>query len=406
MLLSIIMNKKQVLAPATGALILILAILATALFILPALRKPVIAYYGLPDNVRGAITALADDPALSGKTKFGIIVLDPAKPLGEQIGKKPRIDVLFAYDGAAAADIASKALTPSEQIRALMAPAIQQTGKVRATTYGMPLLLDHFEVAYNTALFGKAGFGEPKRLDELVAAARKTARKGMWPVVCAGANDADLLMLVGALSESRYGAESRAGIVRDLREKGSFEAALGNKALKGTLDELIAWRKDGLLHPEWFRMQTKDVIAFMENEYAGIVFMPLSTHRTIPLKTIAKFASIPFPPIAVGVPREITAPVIIGILPSYKKPDARAADFLYRLARAEGQTIISAETGLAPVNSTAEAQDIQASDVRLWAAASGRPVPDPVTDAFADPAKVTATARSIRSYIESNGAGF
>ncbi len=400
------MNKKTILVPAACAALAIVTILATALFVLPAIRKPVIAYYGLPDTVREAFTALADDPALSGKTKFGIVVLDGSKPLAGQIGNRNRVDVLFAYDGAATAELSGRVIAPSEQIRQLMAPSIQKAGKALNVAYAMPLLLDHFEVAYNSALFGTAGFGEPKRLDELVAAARKTARKGMWPVVCAGANDRDLLMLVGALSEARYGAEARAGIVRDLREKGSFEAALANKALRGTLDELVAWRKDGLLHPEWFRMEARDVIAFMENEYAGVVFMPLSTHRNVPLKTIAKFAGIPFPPIAVGKPREITAPLVVGLLPSYKKPDARAADFLHRLARAEGQTIVSAGTGLAPVNSTAEAQDIQASDVRLWAAASSKPVPDPASDAFADPAKVTATARAIRSYIESNGAGF
>ena len=400
------MNKKKLLIPAIGAAIALLALAVTVLFIAPALRKPVIAYYRLPANVRAALSALADDPALSGKTKFGIVVLDDSKGLAEQLAKKPRVDVVFAYDGAAAAETAGKALAPSEQIKQLMAPAIQQAGKVRSDSYGMPLLLDHFEVAYNKDLFAKAGYAEPKKLDDLVKAAQKTARKGLWPIVCAGANDKDLLMLVGALAEARHGATARAGIVADLREKGSFEAALGNKALRGTLDELVSWRKSGLLHPEWFRMQDKDVSAFMENEYTCVVFMPLSTHRTIPLKTIAKFASIPFPPASVGLPREITAPVVVGVLPSYKKPNATAADFLYRLARAEGQTILSAETGLAPVNSTAETQDIQATDIRVWAAASSRPVPDPATDAFADPAKIAATARSVRAYIEANGAGF
>lgn len=401
------MNKKTILVPAAYAALAIAAIIATALLVLPAIRKPVIAYYGLPDTVREAITALADDPALSGKTKFGIVVLDGSKPLADQIGgKNPRVDVVFAYDGAAAAAAAGKAIVPSEQIRLLMPTAIRGTGTRFGTGYALPLLLDHFEVAYDKEAFARQGSGDPKTLDALLAVARKTAQPGMWPIVCAGGNDRDLLLLVGALADAKYGPEARSRIVTDLREKGDLKSAVTNAELRGTLDALVEWRKTGLLHPEWFRMKDADLMAYMENEYASVALMPFATHRAIPLKTISRFSSIPLPPSKPNTPRELAAPVVVGMLPEYRRPNADATGFLYRLAREEGQTVLSAKTGLAPVNSIVPAQDIQAADVRFWVASSNGPVPDPASAAFDDPAKVAETARDIRAYVEANGTGF
>jgi hypothetical protein len=400
------MNKNRLLVPAAYAALAIVATLAIALFVLPAIRKPVIAYYGLPETVLEAITALADDPAFSGKTKFGIVVLDGAKPLAEQIGKKNRVDVVFAYDGAALAAASGTAIVPSEQIRLLMPLAIRATGTRFGTGYAQPILLDHFEVAYDASAFAGKGLGEPKSLDALLAGARETARPGMWPIVCAGGNDRDLLLLVGALVDAKYGPEARAKIVADLREKGSLKQALSNAALRGTLDELIEWRKSGLLHPEWFRMKDADLVAYLEKGYTRVALMPFSTHRAIPLKTISRFASIPFPPSRLNSPRELAAPVVVGMLPAYRRPNAAAAELLYRLAREEGQMVLSAKTGLAPVNSTVPSEDIQAADVRLWVASSSGPVPDPASAAFADPAKVAETARDIRAYVEAEGNGF
>ena len=401
-----IMNKKKFLIPAIGTFIALLVIAIIFLFIAPALRKPVIAYYRLPANVRAAISALADDPALSGKTKFGIIVLDDSKGLAEQLAKKPRIDVVFTYDGAAAAATASKTLVPSEQLRLLLPTAIRGAGTRFGVGYALPLLLDHFEVAYDARAFGKAGFGEPKTLGDLITGAKKTAHPGISPIVCAGGNDRDLLLLVGAVAEAKYGLPAHDKIIADLREKGTLKSALSNAELRGTLDTLVDWRKNGILHPEWFRMKDADLAAFLDNEYASVAFMPFSTHRTIPLKTISRFSSISFPPAKLGSARALTAPVIVGLLPSYRKPNAAATEFLYRLVREEGQTILSVNTGLAPVNSIVPAQDIQATDVRLWVASSSGPRPDPASAAFADPAKIAEAARDIRAYIEAGNAAF
>ena len=400
------MMKNKFLIPAIGAALAILALATFVFIIAPALRKPVIAYYRLPANVRAAISAFADDPALSGKVKFGIVLLDDSKPLAAQLGKNPRIDVVFAYDGAAAAETAGMALAPSKQIRLLLPTAIRDTGTRFGVGYALPLLLDHFEVAYDAKAFGKAGLSEPKTLGDLIAGAEKTAHPGLSPIVCAGGNDQDLLLLVGAVAEAKYGLPAHDTIVADLREKGTIQSALANAELRGTLETLVDWRKKGILQPEWYRMKDSDLTAYLDKEYASVAFIPFSTHRTIPLKTISRFTSIPFPPANQGSARALTAPVIVGLLPSYRKPNAAAAEFLYRLVREEGQTILSANTGLVPVNSIVPTQDGQATDVRLWVGSSNGPRPDPANAAFADPAKIAETARDIRAYIESSNAAF
>ncbi|ULQ58822.1 hypothetical protein K7I13_09780 [Brucepastera parasyntrophica] len=63
-------------------------------------------------------------------------------------------------------------------------------------------------------------------------------------------------------------------------------------------------------------------------------------------------------------------------------------------------------SGLAPVNSNAEAPDRQADDVRYYAAASEQPLPEIGIAAFADPAKRTQFAQMIRNYLLAEGYGY
>ncbi len=389
------------------------ALLALSVFVLLASgtlllipHTPVIAFYNTPEAIRQAVTSLAENPDFAGKTIFKFQKLDDTLPLSAQTKKLSKIDLLFTMDGRNASEIAESTMPPSEQVRNLMPSAMRKAGQNETRGYGLPLLLDHFEVAYNLKTLDQNGIAEPKTLSDLLSAAKKMKKTSFYPIVCAGGQDTDILFLSGALLEARFGLEGWQNVVHSLKNDSSFKTVLADKNFRAVLDELVRWRTDGLIHPEWFRMSAADVNSFMENDYTGIVFMSLSAHRTISQRTIEKFSSSFFPPSLSGSPRALTAPTLLGIRPFKKNPDKKAEAFLYRLARDDGQKKIGSITGLAPVNSTAETKDKQATDVRLWIASTGQPLPDLGSAGFSDAGTRAEFARLLRDYIQTGGVGY
>ena len=308
----------------------LLALAAVAgIFIFAFPRKPVIAFYDIPEPVRSALVAQAADPAHPGKYAFRFRDLDPSQPLAAQLRTRPRPALVFCLDGQAARDIATQTIAPPDSVRRLMPSAMRSAGlyldeKSVERAYGLPLLLDHFELAYSREQLSRAGKPKPETLQEIEATAKAVKKPAVWPLVCAGAQDADLLMLVGSLTEALGGEEAWNRVVNSMREGTPFAELVSKTPLGETLRMLVDWRERGLLHPEWFRMKDADIVAFMENDNAAMVLMPLSAHRTIPLKTIEKYESTFFPSTDKTGIRSFTVPAYIGIELYSKRPDKKA----------------------------------------------------------------------------------
>jgi len=403
------MKKKQKPLPKKPVVILAavtLCIIFIAVFSILKPAAPVIGFYDIPEISIQSITSLARDSTLAGNTKFEIRRLDADKPLQAQLVQRPKVSLLFIAEGKAAIDVSSMAIAPPEAIRSLMPQAMRQAGRTDGKAYGIPLQLDHFEVAYNMAAFRMAKISRPKTVAELLAAAGKIKKTTRWPILCAGAQDDDLFLLVGSLAEALGGLTAWEDLSARMMKENGLKETIAGGTLRNVLDELIRWRSAGLLHPEWFRMKGTDVSGFMEGNYAGIVLMPLSAHRLIPQAAIEKFASMPFPPAQAESERSVTAPATLGILIGRKKAEKNSVSFLENLAKADGQKKLTGMTGLAPVNSTAETADRQAADVRLWAASSQKPLPGIGTAAFSDSEKRKQFAQELRLYIEVGGAGY
>ncbi|MCK9170193.1 MAG: extracellular solute-binding protein [Treponema sp.] len=386
-------------------MVVAIAAISITVFVLRP-HKPILAFYRIPDNIEKIITDIATNPKYAGKEIYKIQHLDDSTSLASQITSKSKIDLLFTYDGQSARAISQYALAPSEQIRQRMPTTIRRVGKTNNKTYGVPLLLDFFEVAYNKKMFKQAGLSEPKNLSELKTDAKLLKTHTITPIICAGGQDTDLLMLVGALTESLSGIKGWEETITAMQKGSDFSTLIHNTPLGITLQEFIQWKKEGLIYPEWYRMKNKEIEAFMENDYTALVFMPLSTHRTIPQKTIEKFTIIAMPSNLTKQNRAFTVPVLEGILIDKKKPNKKAQNFLYTLTEASTQKELGIKTGLVPVSSTAETQDIQASDIRLWAAASYEPLPDIAQAAYSEPQKYAEFAQIIRTFLEADGIGF
>jgi hypothetical protein len=396
---------KRGIKPGIAAAILLAALaagLALALILLFP-RKPVIAFYRLPEPVVSAIMQEASLPENSGKQGFSFITLDGELPLPEQKKALARADLLFTEDGRAAAELAPRAIPAGDDLLRLMPTAMRFSGRTGETAWGLPLLLDHFELAWNMSMLSASGYTKPETISKLRTEAAGIRKPGVWPIVCAGADDGNLLMLTGALTEALSGADACLAVADSASRGTSFRDLLATTKLGETLDTLISWRKEGLLHPEWFRMTESDVAAFMDDGFACFVLMPLSAHRRVPQKVIERFDSTMFPSDRPANSRSFVAPAVVALRMDRKGADSRAAAFYRKLVEPGTQMSLANRTGLAPVSSTAETRDRQAYDVRLWVASSARPLPDLGTAAFAAPADRAALALNIRNYIESGG---
>ena len=136
----------------------------------------------------------------------------------------------------------------------------------------------------------------------------------------------------------------------------------------------------------------------MEEHRLGSIFMPLSEHRVKPLILIKYYDAVQFPKGAVEH-HALIAPVLVGM--AFRNNVSQVA-VLEHFGNTDVQTILSQCSKLAPVSSRAEAHDVQAADVRFWAAAcTGGPVQELGLAAFASQSKLAAFAEEIRVYMES-----
>ncbi len=388
------------------AMILLALCAALSFYAITRPRAPVIAFYRVPDGVRNAIVSEAEESGAFRETDFRTLVLDETRPLAAQTRRHGSIQLLFLEDGRAAALLAERSAAIPNGVGKALPLSFRESARLAGESYAVPLLADHFEIAWPKALFERLSLPPPRTTAAFLDAVKAATGQVRSPLVCAGSDDRQLLFLVSAMVSARYGPDERERLVTALRDGVSFAEALSSTRLRDVLGELVSWRETGALHPEWLKFRERDVQGFMAEEYAAMAFMSLSAHRRVPLKTIVRHESQFFPQESFTAKNELVAPVYVGMALDSGPRDSPARDFLFSLVGPKPQGRIAARSGLAPVALLAETQDRQAEDVRYWIAASARAVPDVATAAYDDPQRITDLAREIRTYLDMNGTGY
>lgn len=396
-------QKKRTFAYLLGGagIILILGLVFSGILISRALAKPVIGFRDVHPTVQEALLSLTQEQTKKTGKKWKVLTIDPALPLKAQQKLFKKTDLLITTAGAAATRLGENASIPPQSLFTLMPTAIRTAGFDGTNQFALPILLDHFELAWNIKLFQKAGGREPKTLQDLTEAGKKVQTKSLWPMLCAGGNDETLLSFVGALCESILG-ETGWKEIQAAASSANPSELIQQSNLVQVLEFLTTWRKEGFLHPEWFRMNKTDIESFMENEQAFFVAMSLMDHRQVQQRVIERFNSTFFPTLSFGTSRSVTAPAILALTPEKRRVHEQALLLRNSLVRPETQAILSARSDLAPTGSQAQAPDKQANDVRFWASASSTPLPSFSTALYADPKDTNALAKAIRTYLESN----
>lgn len=392
-----------------GAATVVALALAALLVVLP---RPVTVFI-LDESpvLRSAFEAVLSDPAISAGKRYVLEKPVPEASFATAVATRRKPDLVIGFANAAFRAAAAKYAPTSEAAARRTPSVLRNLVTVDGRRAALPLLVDHFELATRVGTKGKGASDGRLGWDAFLTLARDVADPDRPSLFVAGGDDGTLLLLVGAMVDALAGP----GVLEELSGElagGStlpdiLDRTIGDTRLRTVLDLLVALRREGVLHPEWFRMRFSDVAAFMKADRAPFVLMRLSEHRTVPLPIIRGYET-GLSPVGRDAGRVLQAPVIVGAVPEglNTRRKTAALALLERLLSDPVQKRLGDATGLAPASAAAEALDAQASDVRLWVAASGGAYPGLDRDAFEDKAAASAFAAELRTYVEAEGAGY
>ncbi|TAH55002.1 MAG: hypothetical protein EWM51_04435 [Treponema sp.] len=394
--------RKLAIILVLTAIPVLVGLVIAGVLISRALYKPVIGFLDVPESVREAIEETAIIESKINNTAWKFLIIDPSINLSELNKVIKKTDILITKAGARAEALTTIQI-PDQKLLSVMPTAIRKAANSGNRQYGMPILLDHFELAWDRSNPVSSSFSPYSTLEQLEKLALSRTPKTTWPFLCAGGDDESLLSFIGALTESLGGEKSWESARLDAKNTSPADL-VRKESFLNVMEILLRWRREGLLHPEWFRMTLNDVESFMKTNSAPFVFMSLSNHRKISQRTVEKYDSVLIPAFTANTPRSLTAPAVL-LLSTGKKREREESILLKSMLLNETtQTRLSEMTGLAPVNSTTAAPDRQANEARLWAAASERPLPSFYTALYPYPADAALLAKNIREFLQSDGA--
>ena len=369
-----------------------------------------IAFYNVDSRAQEAIKKViaAEWEAASPEFDYEFTYLDNSKSAEDYLFDDFYIGLLFS-DSGTADSVKSLAVKPADSVYAGMPIAVRSITKT-----SIPLLLDDFEVLYNIKLLNVNDASPTPSMEDMLVFAKKAAGNRRFSIGCAGKDDKTLGMFISSCMESMYSENALEKLKKAVQnaEKASdigsiFDTVIeasGNEAFKNTLDTLCQWKKSGLLHSEWFAMTQLEVEYLMETDIFSVVFMPLSAHRNVPFRTIEKYTEYFFPEGRIeeaATTRSLVFSILTGtvIKNRFTEKSDVSMEMLQKLLTLENQAKIADATGLAPVSSTAESPDRQASNARLWAAASDKPLEN-LSNFFTNPAAKTSFFEGLRTYLK------
>lgn len=404
------------------AIITSLAIIALIFILLLILsissRKPIAAFYGISEaNIKGISEVLQTTHKRKNKKSapYEILILDDSHSLANAIKKsKKKPDLLFIYNGANAESAVTlsikKKLGFSTSILDGMTSSVKQAaGTFNQKVYGIPLLIDNYEVDVNLAKFNESKIHNINTLSDLENLGKISKSSTMAPVIFAAGDDSSLINVFAGLVEATSGKAALESAKLRIRQsikigKSSqsafFELLKDLCAPEGEFYEayklLNDWMTYGIVPKNLYEMQFRDINSFMNSNLSAICFMTLSQHRMIQRKTISKFSSIYIPGKETSTDRNFQAPIILSIPLKKNKIVSKSLELMSDSLQSD----LSAKTGLAPVQANCSTPDHQADDVRYWIAASGTPVPAFSDSVFTNKPNRTSFANALRSMLK------
>lgn len=375
------MLKKKILISILIAAAVVLFFIIYVLNFTGLFRTPSIGFYKTERENYSLVLNMLKDPESGFGKDPEIHIFNSEGNLLDQFTNSP-VDILIT-ENIVLDDDWSRMLLPIDNQALEIYPKSTRAFSIYNGKYlQLPLQLDHIEFAYKKKdITGAPDSGLIFSLTELESQLLDLRKAGHYPLMIAGHDDRDLLDAVSVLTLSLAGVEGYRSLMNLFYSGNSFKELL-DKPLRGELtfadilEKIQNWRDSGIIHPEWLRFTREEVVKFLEDGISSACIMRLSTHRTLNSKLLDQLGETPFP----FLERKDRATGLV--MPGYSavfylnsKFSGKMGEIIRSMVSNETQSDLTASSGLAPMTSVSEAIDKQASNVRLWGAASREILP-------------------------------
>ncbi len=379
-----------------------------------------VGFYGLSDEVIQTLIAWIDERNIDWRP----IILDSTKPLDEQIKSPVSYNLLFTSDGKNMDAISPYVRTAKTDNLMVMPVPIRVSVKTGGRLTATPILADHFQLSYNVDVLRQLGATMPTNLIDLESIAQTSLlnpTRGSFsaPILCAGADDDDLIMFFSAMLETLHGYENYEiaqlvleQTIADLKrnEEVLFDTFFELPHVYNTLQYISTWENRRLLSSSWLQLSREDVVIAMENKSPVFAFFPFTTYNNLSQGVKNTYATWYMPSGNNRETRYLVAPTVVVMEFSYVKSPLQsarqaakknelAASLITELVSGLSQAGLSEGSGLVPLNSTALAPNLPTAETRQIFALSDGIIPDIATAAFDSIEHKNLFARRLRSAL-------
>lgn len=380
------------------SIIVIVSVIVISSVTILSIRKKIddktvkIAFYGLSQDLCQAIQQeFLEDERISAK--YDLLAAGNVD-LGNITNK---YDMIFAWNG----DVTQSLSKSVERIPSKVFENIPISLK---NEYCIPILLDHFELAFNTDLIEKTQVNPLESFQSFTDFLQESKKYVFSPFFTYGIDEKMLLALTGSFVEALGGLEAYKNLIDLMKTYKNLEdfcnIGLNEDGLcyADVLNMLKVWPKEEIIHPQWTVANRIDLEVFASDNQIACFYTNLSEHRKMKYETVSKFSVAKMPVVNEDVAHCLIAPSVNCVLISN---NSNAKNFLKKLLTVEVQTRLSDKSMLAPVCYRAESYDSLADDVRFWAAScEGGVEPDLFNAVFQrDNNKMVLIANQIRDYL-------
>ena len=380
------------------SIIVIVSVIVISSVTILSIRKKIddktvkIAFYGLSQDLCQAIQQeFLEDERISAK--YDLLAAGNVD-LGNITNK---YDMIFAWNGEVTQNLSKSA----ERIPSKVFENIPISLR---NEYCIPILLDHFELAFNTDLIEKTQVNPLESFQSFTDFLQESKKYVFSPFFTYGIDEKMLLALTGSFVEALGGLEAYKNLIDLMKTYENLEdfcnIGLNEDGLcyADVLNMLKVWPKEEIIHPQWTVANRIDLEVFASENQIACFYTNLSEHRKMKYETVSKFSVAKMPVVNEDVAHCLIAPSVNCVLISN---NSNAKNFLKKLLTVEVQTRLSDKSMLAPVCYRAESYDSLADDVRFWAAScEGGVEPDLFNAVFQrDNNKMILIANEIRDYL-------
>ena len=405
-----LLKKKKIFIFGGAGLALVAAVVVALVLVFVPKKGFYVAFYGLESQTVEALENKIRD--VEPKSKF--VMLDDSSKF-TKVGLKDYSLVLMPK-GKLADSIKKSSDELAIPESAYLGQMPKQFEKMTAEDNLLPIMLDGYLLnVYDEAtrqLSLKLGKSQSQSIlkdlqnssapsmrmedfEEYSNISRQFIQEGVG-YLAAGKEDENLLEAVSAFAMSWLGTKGYVNLI------GNFPLEYGTamdlpESFRNVLDRIRSMQTSGAMLKKWYLSSEKDLENFMNFRQLSAFSAKLSQQRNMNLGLVNRFTSIKFPDSRNVKDTGCVANVVCGV---YLRKSETAEKALSYLTSQAVQEKLGDELKLAPVHNRAQAFDIQADDVRFYAAASAGVLPFLSDAVCANARERQKLAKVIRVYLQ------